>query len=64
MKRLIIIATLLVFAAITVATAADVMTFENKKGTITYNDRDITTLDPVEIVKGGIVMSATETVSR
>ncbi|MDY0225299.1 MAG: ABC transporter ATP-binding protein [Desulfomicrobium apsheronum] len=30
---------------------------KNKKGTITYNDRDITTLDPVEIVKGGIVMS-------
>ena len=30
---------------------------KNKKGTITYNDRDITTLDPVEIVKSGIVMS-------
>ena len=30
---------------------------KNKKGTITYNDRDITTLDPVEIVKGGIVMA-------
>jgi len=30
---------------------------KNKKGTITYNDRDITTLDPVEIVKAGIVMS-------
>ena len=30
---------------------------KNKKGKITYNDRDITTLDPVEIVKGGIVMS-------
>ena len=30
---------------------------KNKKGTIVYNDRDITTLDPVEIVKGGIVMA-------
>ena len=30
---------------------------KNKKGKITYNDRDITTLDPVEIVKSGIVMS-------
>jgi branched-chain amino acid transport system ATP-binding protein len=30
---------------------------KNKKGTITYNERDITTLDPVEIVKSGIVMS-------
>jgi branched-chain amino acid transport system ATP-binding protein len=30
---------------------------KNKKGRITYNDRDITTLDPVEIVKSGIVMS-------
>ena len=30
---------------------------KNKKGTIVYNDRDITTLDPVEIVKSGIVMS-------
>lgn len=30
---------------------------KNKKGTITYNGRDITTLDPVEIVKSGIVMS-------
>jgi branched-chain amino acid transport system ATP-binding protein len=30
---------------------------KNKKGSITYNDRDITTLDPVEIVKSGIVMS-------
>ena len=30
---------------------------KNKKGAITYNDRDITTLDPVEIVKAGIVMS-------
>lgn len=40
MKRLIIIATLLVFAAITVATAADVMTFENKKGTITFKHKE------------------------
>lgn len=30
---------------------------KNKKGTITYKDRDITNLDPVEIVKSGIVMS-------
>lgn len=30
---------------------------KNKKGRIVYNDRDITTLDPVEIVKSGIVMS-------
>ena len=30
---------------------------KNKKGSITYNDRDITTLDPVEIIKSGIVMS-------
>ena len=30
---------------------------KNKKGKTTYNDRDITTLDPVEIVKSGIVMS-------
>lgn len=30
---------------------------KNKKGVITYKDRDITTLDPVEIVKSGIVMS-------
>ncbi|NLW82603.1 MAG: ABC transporter ATP-binding protein [Desulfovibrionales bacterium] len=30
---------------------------KHKKGTITYKDRDITSLDPVEIVKAGIVMS-------
>jgi branched-chain amino acid transport system ATP-binding protein len=30
---------------------------KNKKGNIIYNGRDITTLDPVEIVKSGIVMS-------
>ena len=30
---------------------------KNKKGNIIYNGRDITNLDPVEIVKSGIVMS-------
>ncbi|GAB1408950.1 ABC transporter ATP-binding protein [Desulfovibrionales bacterium] len=30
---------------------------KNKKGTITYQGKDITYLDPVEIVKSGIVMS-------
>lgn len=30
---------------------------KNKKGSIIYKDRDITNLDPVEIVKAGIVMS-------
>lgn len=39
MKNTIIIATVLVFACVTVATAADVMTFENKKGTITFEHK-------------------------
>ncbi|NLY41312.1 MAG: ABC transporter ATP-binding protein [Desulfovibrionales bacterium] len=30
---------------------------KNKKGTITYQGRDITNLDPVDIVQSGIVMS-------
>ncbi|EPR43481.1 ABC transporter related protein [Desulfovibrio sp. X2] len=30
---------------------------KNKKGAITYNDRDLSHLDPVGIVKSGIVMS-------
>lgn len=30
---------------------------KNKQGSISYGDQDITTMDPVEIVKNGIVMS-------
>jgi len=40
MKRTLIVALILVFAIITVATAADIMTFENKKGTITFKHKE------------------------
>lgn len=39
MKKTVIIALALIFACVTVATAADVMTFENKKGTITFEHK-------------------------
>ena len=40
MKKFVIIATTLIFASITVATAADVMTFENKKGAVTFKHKE------------------------
>lgn len=40
MKKFVVIAVTLIFAGITVATAADVMTFENKKGTITFKHKE------------------------
>lgn len=39
MKKLVIMAMLLAFVGVNVAIAADVMTFENKKGTITFNHK-------------------------
>lgn len=40
MKRTLIIALVLVVAIVTVATASDIMTFENKKGTITFKHKE------------------------
>ena len=40
MQKLVSIAIVLIFAGITVATAADVMTFENKKGNITFKHKE------------------------
>ena len=39
MNKTVIIAMVLLFAFVTVANSADVMTFENKKGTITFNHK-------------------------
>ena len=39
MKKLLILAMLLAFVGANVAVAADVMTFENKKGTITFQHK-------------------------
>lgn len=39
MKKLVIMAMVLAFVGVNVAVASDVMTFENKKGTITFNHK-------------------------
>ena len=39
MKKLVILAMLLAFVGANVAVAADVMTFENKKGSITFEHK-------------------------
>ena len=39
MKKLVLIMMLLAFVAVNVAFAADVVTYENKKGTVTFNHK-------------------------
>ena len=39
MKKLVLIMMLLAFVGVNVAIAADVVTFENKKGTVTFNHK-------------------------
>ena len=39
MKKLVLIAMILAFVGANIAVAADVMTFENKKGTITFQHK-------------------------
>ena len=39
MKKLILIMMLLAFVGVNVAIAADVVTYENKKGTVTFNHK-------------------------
>ena len=39
MKKFVLIAMLLAFVSVNVAFAADVVTYENKKGTVTFNHK-------------------------